>query len=103
MQRLTETLPSLWQETKWKNTRKEAYRRLTIGGVPLLGNSHRRRTRVARCGCGVRPGQGESRDTPISARRPVAQAVVGDTVRQVNSNERETAPFCGGRVGSGRV
>jgi hypothetical protein len=64
MQRLTETLPRLWQETKWENSHKEAYWRLTVDGIPLLGNSHMRRAGVARYGCGVRPGQAESRDTP---------------------------------------
>jgi hypothetical protein len=80
MQRLTETLPRLWQEIKWKNNHKESYWRLTVDGIPLLGNSHMRRAGVARCGCRVRPGHGESQDTPRQHHFwacPVAQAVVG--------------------------
>ena len=80
LRRLTETLPRLWQETKWENTHKEAYWRLAVDGVPLLGNSHMRRAGAAKCGCGVRPGHGESRDTPRKHHFwacPVAQAVVG--------------------------
>ncbi len=62
------------------NNQKEAYWRLTVDGIPLLSNSHMRRAGVARCGCGVRPGHGESRDTPRQHQFwacPVAQAVVG--------------------------
>jgi hypothetical protein len=43
MQLLTETLPRLWQKTKWENNHKEAYWRVTVDGIPLLGNSHMRR------------------------------------------------------------
>jgi hypothetical protein len=45
-----------------------------------MGKSHMQRAGVARCGCGVRPGHGESRDTPRQHHFwacPVAQAVVG--------------------------
>jgi hypothetical protein len=64
VQRLMETLPRLWQETKWEKTHKEAYWRLTVDGIPLLRHSHMRRAGAARCGCGVRPGHGASQDTP---------------------------------------
>jgi hypothetical protein len=80
MQRLTETLPCLWQEIKWGNNHKEAYWRLTVDGIPLVGCSHMRRAGMARCGRGVRPGHGEPWDTPRKHHfwaRPVAQAVVG--------------------------
>jgi hypothetical protein len=77
MQRLAEEMPRLWKETKWENTHKAAYWRLTVNGIPLLGNSHMRRAGVARCGCGVRLGQGESwgiyttKATPLGVpRRP---------------------------------
>jgi hypothetical protein len=40
MQRLTETLPRLWQETKSENTYNETYWRLTVDGVRLLDNLH---------------------------------------------------------------
>jgi hypothetical protein len=49
MQRLAETLPCLWQDTKWKSIHIEAYWRLTVDGIPLLGNWHTRRVGVARC------------------------------------------------------
>jgi hypothetical protein len=39
MQRLMETLPRLWQETKWENNHKEAYWRLTVSGIPLLAHA----------------------------------------------------------------
>jgi hypothetical protein len=80
IQRLTETLPRLWQEIKWENNHREAYWRLTVDGIHVLGNSHMRRAGLARYGCGVRPGHGESRDTPRQHHFwacPVAQAVVG--------------------------
>jgi hypothetical protein len=66
MQRFTETLPRPWQETKWMGEypHKKTYYRRTVDGVPLLGKSYMRRAVLARCGCGVRPGQGESRDMP---------------------------------------
>ncbi len=59
MQRLTETLPRLWQDTKWENNHKETYWRLTVDGIPLLDNLDMQRAGVARCGCAVRPGHGE--------------------------------------------
>ncbi len=45
MQRVTVTLPRLRQETKWENTHKEAC--LRLDGIPLHGNSHMRRARLA--------------------------------------------------------
>ncbi len=81
MRRLTETLPCMWQETKWENTHKEAYWRLTVDGIPLLGNSIAHATAgVAKCGCRVRPGCGDLCDTPrkyLFLACPVAQAVGG--------------------------
>ncbi len=68
------------------NTHKEAYWRLTVDGIQLLGNSNIRRAAVARRGCGVRPGHGESRDTPRKHHCwacPVAQAVVGQVELQL--------------------
>jgi hypothetical protein len=49
MQRLTETLSRLWQETKGENKRKEAYWRLTVDRIPLLGNLHMQRAEKVRC------------------------------------------------------
>jgi hypothetical protein len=77
MQPLAGTLSRLWQATMWQNDHEEAYWRLTVNGIPLLGNSHMQRAGMARCGCGMRPGHGESRDTPRILACPVAQAVVG--------------------------
>jgi hypothetical protein len=34
MQRLAETLPRMWQETKWEENHKETYWRLTVDGIP---------------------------------------------------------------------
>jgi hypothetical protein len=52
VQRLTETLPRLWQEIKWEKYHTEAYWRLTVDGIPLLRNSHMRRGGLRGVGAG---------------------------------------------------
>jgi hypothetical protein len=66
-----------------ENTHKEASRRLNVDDIPRLGSSHVPRAVVASCGCGVRPAQGESGDTPRKYHTfawTVARAVVGQVV-----------------------
>ena len=54
-------------------------RRLTVDGIPLLGNSHMRGTEPAKCGCGGYPVHEAGRTSPRCHHFwacPVAQAVV---------------------------
>ena len=53
--RLSSTIHRLWGSVRWENANKEAYWRLTVDGIPLLGNSHMRNAAPARCGCGHFP------------------------------------------------
>ena len=69
----------LWSSLRWENEHKEAWWRLTVDGVPLLGNSHMRGARPAACGCGGFPGGGPDWASPRGHHFwacPVAQAVL---------------------------
>ncbi|GFR43104.1 hypothetical protein Agub_g3953, partial [Astrephomene gubernaculifera] len=48
---LRDSFQRLWS-IRWENGFKEAFWRLSIDGVPLLGNSHMSRARPECCGCG---------------------------------------------------
>jgi len=79
LSRLRCVFPRLWSLLRWENEHKEAWWRLTVDGIPLLGNSHMRGVQPAACGCGGFPG---GTQTLASPRRhhvgasPVALAVV---------------------------
>ena len=55
---LTQAFPRLWQGVRWENEYKETFWRLTVDGVPLLGNSHLRGARAVPCRCGFVPAAG---------------------------------------------
>ena len=77
--RVVENMQRMWTEVKWENTHKEAYWRLKVDGIPMLGNSHMRGAAVTPCGCGRYPGAGAVRPTPRQHHFwgcGVAQAVV---------------------------
>ena len=79
LSRLRCVFPRLWSLLRWENEHKEAWWRLTVDGIPLLGNFHMRGVQPAACGCGGFPRGTQFLATP---RRhhfwacPVAQAVV---------------------------
>ena len=77
---LADSLRRVWYTVKWENLNKEAWWRLTVDGIPLLGNSHMRGAPRTECGCGA-----YSAATPNCTPRqhhfwrcPVAQSVVGE-------------------------
>lgn len=79
LKHLQGALNRLWG-VRWENQRKETFWRLTVDGVPLLGNSHIRGLAPEVCGCG---GFGGPEDLGRHPRQhhfwecPVARAVVG--------------------------
>ena len=72
---LQQVFRRLWSEVKWEPSLKEGWWRLTVDGIPLLGNSHIRGVAAAPCGCGA-PGGVVSPRLHHFWFCPVAQAVV---------------------------